>query len=130
VSPAYFEYTDTTNNQLSVAAQDVNYQLITSQHPAIRGKVAVLYANGLGPVTNTPATGGPSSGTSLSRTTELPVVTVGGQQAQVLFSGLTPQTVGLYQINIVVPDGAPAGLQPLTVSMNGVTGKASQIVVQ
>jgi uncharacterized protein (TIGR03437 family) len=55
---------------------------------------------------------------------------VGGQQAQVLFSGLTPQTVGLYQINIIVPANAPTGLQPLTVSINGVTGKASQIVVQ
>jgi uncharacterized protein (TIGR03437 family) len=130
VSPAYFEYTDSTNNQLSVAAQDANYQLITSQHPAIRGQAAVLYASGLGPVTNTPATGVQSSGTALSRTPTLPVVTVGGQQAQVLFSGMTPQTVGLYQINIVVPANAPTGLQPLTVAINGVTGKASQIVVQ
>jgi minor extracellular serine protease Vpr len=129
-SPAYFEYTDSTNSQLSVVAQDLKYQLITSQHQAVRGAPIVLYANGLGPVSNTPATGEQSSGTSLSQTPALPVVTIGGQQAQVLFSGLTPQTIGLYQINVMVPANAPTGLQPLTVSINGVTGKASQIAVQ
>ncbi len=129
-SPAYFEYTDSTNSQLSAVAQDLNYQLITSQNPAVRGKVITLYANGLGPVDNTPPTGAQSSATTLSRTTSLPVVTIGGQQATVLFSGLTPQTVGLYQINVTVPSGAPTGLQPLTVSIGGVTSKSSQIVVQ
>jgi minor extracellular serine protease Vpr len=129
-SPAYFEYTDSTNSQLSAVAQDAKFQLITSQHPAVGGQSVVLYANGLGPVSNTPATGGPSSGTALSQTPALPVVTIGGQQAVVQFSGLTPQTVGLYQINVVVPANAPTGLQPLTVSMNGVTGKTSQIAVQ
>jgi uncharacterized protein (TIGR03437 family) len=36
-------------------------------------------------------------------------VTVGGVAAEVLFSGLAPQNAGLYQINIRVPAGAPAG---------------------
>jgi len=130
VSPAYFEYTDTTNSQLSVVAQDANYQLITSQHAAVRGQPAVLYVNGLGPVSNTPPSGVQSSSTSLSRTTTDPVVTIGGQKAQVLFSGLTPQTVGLYQINVVVPANTPVGLQPLTVNIGGVDGKNSQIAVQ
>ena len=130
VSPAYFEYTDSTNSQLAVVAQDLNYQLITSQNQAVKGSPVTLYANGLGPVSNTPASGVQSSGTTLSTTPTLPVVTIGGQQAQVLFSGLTPQTVGLYQINVVVPPGTPTGLQPLTVSINGVSGKASQIAIR
>jgi uncharacterized protein (TIGR03437 family) len=113
-----------------VVAQDSNYVLITSQHAAVRGQAIVLYANGLGPVSNTPATGAQSSSTTLSQTPTMPVVTIGGQQAQVFFSGLTPQTIGLYQINVLVPPNTPTGLQPLTVSIGGVAGKNSQIVVQ
>ncbi len=129
-SPAFFEFTDATNSQLTGVAQDLNYQLITSRNAAARGKVIILYANGLGPVDNTPGTGAQSSSTKLSRTTTLPVVMIGGKQAAVAFSGLTPQTIGLYQINVTVPAGAPTGLQPMTLSIGGVTGKASQIPVQ
>ncbi len=128
-SPAYFEYTDATNGQLSAVAQDLNYQLITSQNPAGRGKVITLYVNGLGPVDNTPATGALSSSTKLGRTLTTPVVTIGGVNAPVLFSGLTPQTIGLYQINVTIPAGAPTGVQPLTVSIGGVSGKTSQLTV-
>ncbi len=129
-SPAFFEYPDATNGALSVVAQDVNYALITSQNAATRGKFITLYANGLGPVDNTPATGQQSSGTVLGRTTSQPVVTIGGQPAQILFSGLTPQTIGLYQINVQVPAGAPTGLQTLSLSIGGVAAKASQIVIR
>ena len=129
-SPAFFEYTDATNSALSVVAQDLNYALITSQNAAGRGKVITLYANGLGPVDNTPATGQQSSATLLGRTTTQPQVTIGGKTAQILFSGLTPQTIGLYQINVQVPADAATGLQPLTLSIGGVTAKSSQIVVQ
>ncbi len=129
-SPAYFEYTDAGNGQLSVVAQDLNYNLIGASNKAARGKVITLYANGLGPVNDTPPTGGPTPLTVLSRTTTLPTVTIGGLNAPVLFSGMTPQTVGLYQINVTVPANAPTGLQPITVSIGGVAGKTSQIVVQ
>jgi uncharacterized protein (TIGR03437 family) len=57
-------------------------------------------------------------------------VTIGGVNAPVLFSGLVPQTVGLYQINVTVPPTAPTGLQPITVTINGVVSKQSQIVVK
>ncbi|HXJ43171.1 MAG TPA: S8 family serine peptidase, partial [Bryobacteraceae bacterium] len=80
-SPAFFEYTDSTNNALSLVAQNLDYSLITSQNPAGRGKVITLYANGLGPVNDTPPTGQQSSGTVLSRTTTTPVVMIGGKPA-------------------------------------------------
>src|SRR5260370_32733569 len=37
------------------------------------------------------------------------MVVLGGVEAQVLFSGLSPQFVGVNQANIVVPPNAPAG---------------------
>jgi minor extracellular serine protease Vpr len=129
-SPAFFEFTDSTNSQLTAVAQDLKYQLITSKNAAARGKVITLYANGLGPVDNTPVTGALSSSTKLGRTTTLPVVTIGGKTAPVAFSGLTPQTIGLYQINVTVPPDAPVGVQKMTVSIGGVTSRESQLPVQ
>jgi len=38
-----------------------------------------------------------------------PTVTIGGVAAQLVFSGLSPQFVGLNQINVVIPAGTPTG---------------------
>jgi len=45
----------------------------------------------------------------------MPVLTIGGKAAQVLFSGLTPCCAALYQINAIVPPDAPAGNQPVVI---------------
>jgi len=86
--------------------------------------------NGLGPVSNQPASGEPSPSQSLAATTATPTVTIGGVAAQVIFSGLTPGAVGLYQVNAVVPATAPTGNQPIVVSVNGVNSQTSNIAVQ
>ncbi len=53
-TPAFFEVSPG-----AVAALDANYQAISSSNAVARGQVAQLYANGLGPVSNTPASGRP-----------------------------------------------------------------------
>jgi uncharacterized protein (TIGR03437 family) len=58
-----------------------------------------------------------------------PTVTIGTQNATVLFSGLTPTAVGLYQINATVPTTG-SGTQPITVSIGGVAGKAANISIR
>lgn len=102
-------------------AQDTSANLITSSNPAVRGQTIVIYCNGLGAVTNQPASGQPAPSNPLAQTTTLPVVTIGGQQAQVTFSGLTPGFVGLYQVNVVVPAGIGTGNQPITIAIAGQT---------
>ncbi|HUG82069.1 MAG TPA: hypothetical protein VML01_10425, partial [Bryobacterales bacterium] len=48
--------------------------------------------------------------------TTLPaLVTVDGQQAQVLFSGYAPGFFGLFQINFIVPDDVNCGARSLVV---------------
>jgi uncharacterized protein (TIGR03437 family) len=43
----------------------------------------------------------------------------------VVFAGMTPQFVGVYQVNIVIAAGTPTGNSvPLQISMNGVTSRA------
>jgi len=49
-----------------------------------------------------------------------PTVTIGGKEATVSFSGLTPGSVGLYQVNAQVPAAAPKGAAvPVVITMNG-----------
>jgi len=95
-----------------------------------RGGALVIYANGLGAVSNQPASGEPSPAQPLAQTKVTPTVTIGGVSAQVLFSGLTPGTIGLYQVNVVVPSGAATGSLPLVISMNGVNSKPFNVTIQ
>ena len=106
----------------TIAAQDAltGAQILPS-NPAQSGEILSLYANGLGPVTNPPASGSAALVSPLSQTTGAPpVVMIGGQQAQISFSGLAPTFPGLYQLNVTVPAGL-TGNQNVTVSIGGQT---------
>jgi minor extracellular serine protease Vpr len=103
-----------------VAARDSGGNQIFANKPAVRGQIVSLFLNGLGPVTNQPASGD-VAGVPLSETKNPPSVTIGGQDAPVQFSGLTPGFTGLYQINVTVPAGLSAGNQPISVTIGGKT---------
>jgi uncharacterized protein (TIGR03437 family) len=92
--------------------------------PAKLGGVVTLYVNGLGPV-DPPAVTGQNSLDALRSASVAPRVFVGNAEAQVLFAGLTPQYVGLYQINIVIPEGVIPGNQvPVRIEQGGVMSRA------
>ncbi|MEO8126662.1 MAG: hypothetical protein ABI822_06180, partial [Bryobacteraceae bacterium] len=112
------------------AALDQSNAAVTSSNPVRRGQVVQLFANGLGAVANQPASGDPATSSPLSRTTSVPTVTIGGQQAAVMFSGLAPGFAGLYQVNAVVPAGVPAGLQSVVLAIGGVASSPVTLPVQ
>ena len=94
-----------------------NNQLATLSNPFRHNEIGVIFATGLGSVTPIGIDGYPAASEPLSITTVDPVITVGGETAPILYSGLAPGFVGLYQINFIVPIGAPTGLQvPLVVT--------------
>ena len=77
--------------------------------PARRGETIEIYCTGLGPVDASTPDGEPAPVAGLARV-RIPVsVTVGGRGAEVSFAGLAPGTSGLYQVNVKIPDDAPAG---------------------
>lgn len=123
-SPAFFE-----TSPGFAAALDQNNQIVTTSNAVGQGSTVQLFLNGLGPVSNQPASGDPAPFTPLAQTNLTPTITIGQLNAPVKFSGLTPGTIGLYQINAVVP-ATGAGLQPITVSINGVSGTVSHIQVR
>ena len=82
----------------------------------------MILATGLGPVNPPVQTGNDVTDGQLHQCATLPVVMVGGVQAQVVFAGMTPQFVGVYQLNIVIQPGTPTGnAVPLQIQMNGIT---------
>jgi len=93
-------------------------------HPAKIGDptTLVILATGLGPVNPPVQTGNDVTDGQTHQCTTMPSVTVGGVAAQVVFAGMTPQFVGVYQVNIVIQPGTPTGdAVPLQISMNGIT---------
>ena len=60
-----------------------------------------------------------------------PTVTIGGMEADVVFSGLAPDFVGLYQVNVQVPSDAPIGdAVEVVITIGGVTSNTVTIAVQ
>ena len=95
-------------------------------HPAKAGDVMVLYANGLGPVgldgkTVSEPPLGAASLDATRYTTTIPTLLIGGTQAQLIFSGLTPQFVGISQINFIVPQVTPGSSIPIQLVEGGIT---------
>jgi uncharacterized protein (TIGR03437 family) len=125
VAPGVFEM----NAQGQAAALDGASHLIGLANPASAGAVVSIYCTGLGPV-NVPQTDGvPAPLDQLVYTDSTPAVTIGGENAEVVFSGLAPGSTGLYQINVVVPN-VPAGTQPVTVTLLNVASNTTTLAVQ
>jgi uncharacterized protein (TIGR03437 family) len=93
--------------------------------PARAGGVIIIYCTGLGPV-DPPLPSGTAPvfqpNPQLHSTTTPPTVLVGNSEARVLFSGLSPQFAGVYQLNVEIPAGAPTGnTVPLRLRQGGIT---------
>ncbi|MBM3785872.1 MAG: hypothetical protein FJW30_16030 [Acidobacteria bacterium] len=87
--------------------------------PARRGQVIQIFATGQGPLDADFADGAVPS--QLARTRGTTKVMISVDEADVQFSGQSPQFPGLWQINAIVPDKPYiSGQVPLVVTINGV----------
>lgn len=92
-------------------------------HPAKMGDVVIVYATGLGAVASPPADG-ENSLDQLRTNLVTPQIMIGGVSAQVQFAGLSPQFVGVNQINVTVPNIAPGNSVPFQILLGGITTSA------
>jgi adhesin/invasin len=98
--------------------------------PAAAGSIISVYATGLGAVTPAVAAGTPTPTTPLSSTVSPVTAYIAGHAAVVTFAGLAPGTIGVYQVNIIVPLTAPSGTDRLVLYVNGIgsqTGASIQV---
>jgi uncharacterized protein (TIGR03437 family) len=95
-----------------------------ASRPARPGEILVIYAIGFGDVTPTNIPAGTI--VSLANSLVMPLeMTFGSAPASVAWAGLSQGFVGLYQINVTVPNVTDGDAIPLTFTLNGVPGSTT-----
>src|SRR5205807_5479476 len=106
-----------------IAANVVDNSLNSALNPVAHGQFITLYGTGAGPVPNAPADG--SAPTGATPAASLPQVLLGNAKtflpdANIQYSGLNPTLVGVWQLNILIPQDAPSGSVVIKVFMNSI----------
>jgi len=130
---------NTSGSGPGIVTNALTAQLITTSNPAHAGDFLVIYGTGLGALAGPngetqPGDGAGAPGDVVFHTKAAVTVTVGGVQVPAAFSGLTPYLVGLYQINIQVPDGVtPGDAVPVVItatdSATGATASSNSVTI-
>jgi uncharacterized protein (TIGR03437 family) len=109
------------------AVLHANYSVVNIDSPALPGEIVQVFLSGMGSVIPSVVEGAAAPGTQPFATVTAPTaVTVGGQNAQVLFNGLTPLLASLYQLNVRIPTNLPPGAHSLAVqTIDGFTDMVS-----
>ncbi len=125
-APGIFQYG--ANRAVAQNFND-NYSLNSPTAPAAAGSTLIVYVNGIGQVSNTPADGAYSLASPLSQGLFNNSATIGGVPAAVSFIGLTPGLVGLAQANITVPP-LPSGDYPLILNISGLQSTSALVSIK
>ena len=108
------------NGQQWAAVHTADLTLVTPDYPADRDEYLILYATGLGPVSPAVPAGMGNPADPVSPTTHPVEVAIGGQPYPVIWAGLAPGFVGVYQITIYVPGDRVQGDDlPVVVTAGG-----------
>ncbi|MCC6585614.1 MAG: hypothetical protein IT168_02745 [Bryobacterales bacterium] len=95
----------------------------TATRPVAGGELLAIFGTGLGALLQSPIV-------TLAETARVPEVLIGGQKAEVLFSGGAPGFPGLYQVNVRVPTGLPAGPQGLVFRIDDAVSNEARVIVK
>ena len=113
----------------SLNAQHGDGSAVTSASPAQPGEEVVSYLLGLGSLATPIADGAGAPLNPLAVASVTPVVTLNGTPATVLFAGLTPGLVGLYQVNFQVPQNTPNGNAMVVLTQGAFTSNTALMPV-
>jgi uncharacterized protein (TIGR03437 family) len=117
-APAVFRL---TGSQAAVTNQDGS--LNAPNNPAPRGQVVVIYGTGFGAVQ--------AAQGALRRTAAAVTVRAAGLELPVVYSGLTPGSIGLYQLNVQLPADMPPGLfQVFEILQGGVSANPVSVAIR
>ena len=108
-SPALFVINSTVPGAGQVAAINQDGTVNGKDHPALNGSIVAFYGTGEGMVPGAPADG--VAATGAVPTAALPQVIIGTafvDAANITYSGLAPGLVGVWQVNVKIPDTTAA----------------------
>ena len=131
VSPGVFTLNQQGTGPGAILHAD-DFQPVNDSAPAQPGEFLLIFCTGFGPVQPEVQSGqiAPTA-EPLARTVSLPMVNIAGIAADVTFSGLAPGFVGLYQVNVQVPENAPTGdAVDVVLTIGGVTFNTVTIAVE
>jgi len=116
-------------NSNRAVVTDTNYNLNTAANPAKVGDTLVAWFTGGGPVQGPGKLTAGAVSPSGELVPEPYSITVGGVNATVGYIGLTPDSIGLYQANFVVPS-VPSGSQAVVIAIDGFASNAPVITIK
>ena len=127
--PGIFEIPDPAGGTVGAVIDARSFQPITTDNPAARDRPLSIFFTGGGELTPTVLTGvfGP-----VPPATIVPTVVVGvdDKGAKVLFQGYAPGFLGLYQVNIDLPEDVGCGVRNLVIRVGGSFSFDSKTVIQ
>lgn len=118
-APSIFRVPAPNNTTVPTIIRNDDGGLVTASHPIHRkaNEALVIYTTGLGATSPAVPSGMPAPSNPLAVALTAPTVTLGGVSLPVLYYGLAPGEVGVYQINVSVPGSVPDGLdEPLVIA--------------
>ncbi len=129
--PGIFEYTPQGSALKYAAALKTDFTVMGPNNRFPRGGAASIFLTGMGPTLPLLPTGQAAPSNPLATTFFQPTVGIGGRGAQVLFSGLAPGFIGLYQINVLIAEDAPVGEAiTLDIIVEGAPSQTTRIAIQ
>jgi len=116
---------------LATVVRAANNQLVTPTNPIRPGDTLVIYLTGMGLTAPSVTAGVPAPLSPLASASDVPKVSLGGTSLDILYAGLAPDEIGVYQINVVVPSGVTQGLsEPLVISQGSALGANTTLNVR
>jgi len=142
-SPGIFTASQNGAGQALVLNQDNTIN--SSSNPANQGSIIVLYGTGQGQVSPAVPDGNAAPVGTLSNTVAVPtsdqrtcltsqpsmcVAFGSGTLGDIKFSGLAPGYIGLWQINVAVPQGVTGSAVPVRIIINGTPSNTVTVAVR
>lgn len=117
-------------SDVPTVVRDANGEVVTGSNPIHHNDSIIIYLTGMGRTTPAVEAGLPSPADPLALALIPPTVTIGGVELPIVYAGLTPGQVGVYQINALVPRWVPTGVsQSLLIKQgSGETSLAVRVV--
>lgn len=130
-APSVFRTQITRDEEVPMVVRALNNEVVTLSNPIHLEDTIIIYATGLGLTTPAVEAGAAAPESPPAEAVVAPEVSLGEVRLPIVYAGLAPGQVGVYQIVALVPDRVPLGMDiPLTITQGGYTTSLSVRVVK